>query len=47
MQNELISDQLNLEIVSTIAAGGMGVVYEALQHGVGDLRKVVAPQAYT
>ena len=29
MQNELISDQLNLEIVSTIAAGGMGVVYEA------------------
>ena len=42
MQNELISDQLNLEIVSTIAAGGMGVVYEALQHGVGDFRKVVA-----
>ena len=42
MQNELISDQLNLEIVSTIAAGGMGVVYEALQHGVGDFRKAVA-----
>ncbi len=37
-----IHDQLNLEIISTIAAGGMGVVYEALQHGVGDFRKVVA-----
>ena len=42
MQNELIGDQLNLlEIVSTIAAGGMGVVYRH-QHGVGDFRKVVA-----
>ena len=42
MQTKQIKDLLNLEIISTIAAGGMGVVYEALQHGAGDFRKVVA-----
>ena len=31
-----------IELVAKIAEGGMGVVYEALQHGIGDFRKVVA-----
>lgn len=31
-----------IELVSKIAEGGMGVVYEALQHGTGDFKKVIA-----
>ena len=31
-----------IELVAKIAEGGMGVVYEALQHGIGDFRKVIA-----
>ena len=42
VQAKHIFDELRLELVSTIAEGGMGVVYEALQHGTGDFRKVVA-----
>lgn len=37
-----ISDELHYEMVRTIAEGGMGVVYEAEQRGVGNFRKVVA-----
>jgi eukaryotic-like serine/threonine-protein kinase len=37
-----IHDQLRYELVRTIAEGGMGVVYEAEQHGAGQFRKVVA-----
>jgi len=42
VQAKHIFDELRLELISTIAEGGMGVVYEALQHGTGDFRKVVA-----
>ncbi len=31
-----------IELVSKIAEGGMGVVYEALQYGTGDFRKMIA-----
>lgn len=34
--------ELSYEMVRKIADGGMGVVYEALQHGAGNFRKVVA-----
>lgn len=37
-----IFDELHLEIVRTIAEGGMGVVYEAVQHGSGRFKKRVA-----
>jgi len=34
--------ELNYEIVNKIADGGMGMVYEAVQRGAGNFRKVVA-----
>ena len=37
-----IFTDLHYEIVNKIADGGMGVVYEAVQHGAGHFRKVVA-----
>lgn len=37
-----IFDELHLEIVRTIAEGGMGVVYEAVQHGSGRFKKRIA-----
>lgn len=37
-----IFDELHLEIVRTIAEGGMGVVYEAVQNGSGQFRKRIA-----
>ena len=37
-----IFDELHLQIVRKISAGGMGVVYEALQHGSGRFKKRVA-----
>jgi eukaryotic-like serine/threonine-protein kinase len=39
---KLILNELHYELVRKIAEGGMGVVYEALQYGVGNFRKVVA-----
>jgi len=38
----LILNEIHYELVRKIAEGGMGVVYEALQHGTGNFRKVVA-----
>ncbi len=38
----LILNEIHYELVRKIAEGGMGVVYEALQHGIGNFRKVVA-----
>tara|TARA_Y100001934_G_scaffold281121_1_gene389811 strand:+ start:586 stop:1614 length:1029 start_codon:yes stop_codon:yes gene_type:complete len=37
-----IFNELHYELVRKIAEGGMGIVYEALQRGIGDFRKVVA-----
>ena len=37
-----IFSELHYEIVRKIADGGMGIVYEAVQHGAGNFRKVVA-----
>ncbi|MGB0745299.1 MAG: serine/threonine protein kinase, partial [Opitutales bacterium] len=37
-----IFNELHLEIVQTIAEGGMGVVYEAKQRGVGQFEKRIA-----
>jgi len=37
-----IFDELHLEIVRTIAEGGMGVVYEGIQNGSGQFRKRIA-----
>ncbi len=37
-----IFNELHYEMPRTIAEGGMGVVYEALQHGSGGFTKVVA-----
>jgi eukaryotic-like serine/threonine-protein kinase len=34
--------EINYEMVRTIAEGGMGVVYEAHQHGAGQFKKTVA-----
>jgi len=39
---KLILNELHYELVRKIAEGGMGVVFEALQYGVGNFRKVVA-----
>ncbi|MDD2762604.1 MAG: serine/threonine-protein kinase [Opitutaceae bacterium] len=39
---KLILNENHYELVRKIAEGGMGVVYEALQHGTGNFRKVVA-----
>jgi serine/threonine protein kinase len=39
---KLILNELHYELVRKIAEGGMGVVYEALQYGAGNFRKVVA-----
>ncbi len=39
---KLILGELHYELVRKISEGGMGVVYEALQYGVGNFRKVVA-----
>ena len=38
----LILNEIHYELVRKVAEGGMGVVYEALQHGTGNFRKVVA-----
>src|SRR5690606_19730461 len=37
-----IFSELHYEMVRTIAEGGMGVVYQALQRGAGQFKKVVA-----
>ncbi len=37
-----ILNEINYEMVRQIAEGGMGVVYEAHQHGAGQFRKTVA-----
>ena len=37
-----IFNELHYELSRKIAEGGMGIVYEALQRGIGDFRKVVA-----
>jgi eukaryotic-like serine/threonine-protein kinase len=37
-----IFSELHYEIMQKIAEGGMGIVYEAVQHGAGHFRKVVA-----
>jgi serine/threonine protein kinase len=37
-----ITTEINYEMVRKIADGGMGIVYEAMQLGVGNFRKVVA-----
>ncbi|OHE83033.1 MAG: serine/threonine protein kinase [Verrucomicrobia bacterium RIFCSPLOWO2_12_FULL_64_8] len=37
-----ILTELNYELVRKISEGGMGIVYEALQHGAGHFRKLVA-----
>ncbi|HTB80594.1 MAG TPA: serine/threonine-protein kinase [Opitutaceae bacterium] len=37
-----IFSELHYEIMQKIADGGMGIVYEAVQHGAGHFRKVVA-----
>jgi eukaryotic-like serine/threonine-protein kinase len=37
-----IFNELHYEMVRTIAEGGMGVVYEAVQHGAGQFSKTVA-----
>ncbi len=37
-----IFNELHYEMVRTIAEGGMGVVYQALQRGAGQFKKVVA-----
>jgi len=37
-----IFTELHYEIINKIADGGMGIVYEAVQHGAGNFRKVVA-----
>ena len=39
---KLILNELHYELVRKIAEGGMGVVFEALQYGAGNFRKVVA-----
>ena len=39
---KLILSELHYELVRKISEGGMGVVYEAYQYGVGNFRKVVA-----
>jgi len=39
---KLILNEIHYELVRKIAEGGMGIVYEALQHGTGNFRKVVA-----
>ena len=39
---KLILSELHYELVRKISEGGMGVVYEAFQYGVGNFRKVVA-----
>lgn len=37
-----LSNEIQYELVRKISAGGMGIVYEALQHGAGNFRKRVA-----
>ncbi|AKC82788.1 serine/threonine protein kinase [Verrucomicrobia bacterium IMCC26134] len=37
-----IFNELHYEMVRTVAEGGMGVVYEAVQHGAGQFSKTVA-----
>jgi serine/threonine-protein kinase len=39
---KLILNELHYELVRKVSEGGMGVVYEAFQYGVGNFRKVVA-----
>ena len=39
---KLIFNELHYELVRKISEGGMGLVYEALQHGTGNFAKVVA-----
>lgn len=37
-----IFNELHYELTRKIAEGGMGLVYEALQRGAGNFKKVVA-----
>ena len=39
---KLILNELHYELLRKISEGGMGVVYEALQYGAGNFRKLVA-----
>ncbi len=42
LELKIITENLRIDLQRKISEGGMGVVYEALQHGAGQFRKTVA-----